>query len=141
MWGKIAGGLIILLVVTAGSWYGGWRWRDYDAVKEVVAAQTKAASDTKKLQGEIDDEKTKRSARETDLQSRLDSALAGLRKRPSYTSNGSGNNCTGADGLSLSREHGEFLERFAALCESKQDALRECYNDYNHVREVVNAGN
>jgi len=76
------------------------------------------------------------------LNSRLGTALDGLRQRPqrpaaSPEGSPAPCNCSGANGSQLSREDSEFLVREAARADRLRAALSQCYRQYDEVRKTL----
>lgn len=145
---------IVLLIL--GTVYGTHKVIVYKAVNKAVA-ETKAnmqADYIKKLLeaselsrerehtmiSSADKIRKEKDAQIASLNSRLGTALDGLRQRPPRTPNTSEGasptgSCTGTTGASLSREDSEFLVREAARADSLRTALDQCYKQYDEVRK------
>jgi hypothetical protein len=149
----ILGGIVLIL----GILYGTHKVIVYKAVQKAKAEiqATLQAQYTQKLleASELAREREKvmvesadrlrkeKDAQIANLNSRLGTALDGLRQRPQRSPSPEGSpascNCQGATGASLSREDGEFLVREAARADSLRTALDQCYKQYDSVRQSV----
>jgi hypothetical protein len=157
MWLLLKPKILILgmIVLGLGTVYGTHKVIVHKAVGKAVA-ETKAtlqADYTKKLLeaselarerehvmvSSADKIRKEKDAQIASLNSRLGTALDGLRQRPPRTpspSQGSPDTClgAGATGSSLSREDSEFLVREAARADSLRTALDQCYKQYDSIR-------
>jgi hypothetical protein len=160
MWLLLKPKILILgmIVLGLGTVYGTHKVLVHKAVGKAVA-ETKAtlqADYTKKLLeaselarereqvmvSSADKIRKEKDAQIASLNSRLGTALDGLRQRPPRTpssSQGSPDTCpgAGATGSSLSREDSEFLVREAARADRLRSALEQCYKQYDSVRQSV----
>ena len=100
-----------------------------DSVLLSIDVEQKIKDDTKKLI----DEKTKQL---TDITRERNRLVRMLQHRPSRNESpvftDTGSTCTGRE---LSREDGEFLAREAARADEARTLLKQCYDQYNALRQ------
>jgi hypothetical protein len=108
---------------------------NYKSHQIELAKQKDAARQREQdLQGEVDAITRQSKERQEAIQSRLDTALDGLRKRPNRLPEDSRSACKGATGAELSAEDGVFLSREAARADKLREALNVCYQHLDNIR-------
>ena len=148
--------LLALICLLGVGWYAyDWAYdrgadsvqRKWDSAKAAQdRASAKVALDalatTKSLQESADNERKAKNDQIDSLNRKLDSAIAGLRNRPSRASAvsvpksaGAGTLCTGAG---LYREDGEFLAREFARAKALTIQLASCEADYARIAAQLN---
>ena len=113
-----------------------------DYTKKLLEASELAREREQVMVSSADKIRKEKDAQIASLNSRLGTALDGLRQRPQRSpspSQGSPDTCSGAGttGSSLSREDSEFLVREAARADRLRSALDQCYKQYDSVRQSV----
>ena len=111
--------------------------------KKLLAASELAREREKAMVESADKLRKEKDAQIASLNSRLGTALDGLRQRPPRSDPAPSQgpaascNCQGATGSQLSREDSEFLVREAARADKLRSALDQCYRQYDAVRQSL----
>ncbi len=109
--------------------------------KKLLEASERAREREQVMVASADRLRKDKDAQIASLNSRLGTALDGLRQRPQRSPSPEGSpascTCQGATGASLSREDAEFLVREAGRADSLRAALQQCYRQYDSVRESL----
>ena len=110
--------------------------------EKLLAASELARQREQVMVSSADKIRKEKDAQIASLNSRLGTALDGLRQRPPRTpstpkDSPASCNCSGATGTSLSREDSEFLVREAARADRLRTALDQCYRQYDSIRSTI----
>lgn len=148
--------LLVAAIIAAACWYAynwvydrgaesvqvKWDAETFEETKQSAKIAAEALATTKSLQEGANHEQKAKNAQIASLNSKLDTAIAGLSNRPSRTdpsdvpkSPGTCPICTGAG---LSREDAEFLTREATRAKALDINLASCEADYARVATALN---
>ena len=137
--GIVAASVAIFL---SGWWINGWRWEaKYEALQKeyaeaVVKAQQEVRRKEMELQIQVDQIRREQANEERRIINRYQSAIDGLRNRPTGRSTAPAAPSTGegSTGAQLARGDSEFLTGYAADAEKLRLAYEECRAQYEAAR-------
>jgi len=132
----VIGGVLATLLFIAGWTVNGWRLES--KYQREIAQSIQQARDTEhRLIEAADQTRKQKDAEIKAINDRLALVTGELRKRPSRT-NQSTTTCPGGTGSSLYAEDGEFLIGEAARADKLRQALKECYERYETLKNELN---
>jgi hypothetical protein len=132
----IIGGVLVTLSFVFGWSTNGWRLNAKHQ-EEVVQALEKARKTEQVLIEQADAARKKKDNEIQVINNRLAAVTSELRKRASRNSQDPAS-CKGGTGSTLFAEDGEFLVGEAARADRIREALRECYERYESLRQELN---
>ena len=143
---RLVGAASLVVVLFAAGWtVNGWRLGNQIESMKAEQAEKEAAAlvEVRKkeavLVAQAEQIRKNKDAEINAINNRLNSTLVELRKRPVRIASSAGSpSCTAGTGASLFREDGEFLIGEAARADKLRQALIECYNRYDALRNELN---
>lgn len=131
----VAIGLAILLAVSHGwAYVTGGKHKDNEWKAAQLLVEQKSRETERMWQGVVNETDKNWKIRAGGIQRNLDTALNGLRDRPSRLPDEARANCKGTTGRELSESDAEFLVRLAAAADRHRSALEACYEYIDRLK-------